>query len=44
MNNDSKQPAARNFSIAALIVALLACIATFLLGIVGGKRIYLIFC
>jgi len=36
MNNDSKQPAARNFSIAALIVALLACIATFLLGIVRG--------
>src|SRR5215207_3156927 len=36
MNNDAKQPAARNYSIAALIVALLACIATFLLGIVRG--------
>ncbi|MDQ3007868.1 MAG: GldG family protein, partial [Chloroflexota bacterium] len=36
MNHDTKQPAARNYSIAALIVALLACIATFLLGIVRG--------
>ncbi|HVF26340.1 MAG TPA: GldG family protein [Anaerolineales bacterium] len=36
MNDDSKQPTARNYSIAALIVALLACITTFLLGIVRG--------
>ena len=36
MKNDSKQSAARNYSVAALIVALIACIVTFFLGIVRG--------
>ena len=36
MKNDSKQSATRSYSIAALIVALIACIVTFFLGIVRG--------
>ncbi len=36
MKNDSKQSATRNYSVTALIVALLACITTFFLGIVRG--------
>ena len=36
MKNDTKQTASRNYSVAALIVALIACIATFFLGIVRG--------
>ena len=36
MKNDSKQSAGRNYSVAALIVALIACIVTFFLGIVRG--------
>ena len=34
MKNETKQTSARNYSVAALIVALLACIATFFLGVV----------
>jgi len=36
MKNDTKQTAARNYSVAALIVALIACIITFFLGVVRG--------
>jgi ABC-type uncharacterized transport system involved in gliding motility auxiliary subunit len=35
-NDTTKQTAARNYSVAALIVALLACIATFFLGVIRG--------
>ena len=34
--NDKNQSSARNYSIIALILALLACIATFFLGITRG--------
>lgn len=36
MKNDTKQPASRNYSVAALFVALIACILTFFLGVVRG--------
>lgn len=36
MKNETKQTAARSYSVAALIVALVACIATFFLGVVRG--------
>ena len=36
MKNDTKQTSARNYSIAALIVALIACIITFFLGVIRG--------
>ncbi|MCI0550100.1 MAG: Gldg family protein [Anaerolineae bacterium] len=36
MKNNTKQSAARNYSVAALIVALIACIITFFLGIIRG--------
>ena len=36
MKNETKQTSARNYSVAALIVALIACIATFFLGVVRG--------
>ena len=36
MKNDTKQSASRNYSVAALIVALIACIITFFLGIIRG--------
>ena len=36
MKNDTKQSAARNYSVAALIVALIACIITFFLGVIRG--------
>ncbi|HMD80304.1 MAG TPA: hypothetical protein VKE92_03285, partial [Anaerolineales bacterium] len=36
MKNVTKQTTARNYSVAALIVALIACIITFFLGVVRG--------
>lgn len=36
MKNETKQTSVRNYSVAALIVALIACIATFFLGVVRG--------
>src|SRR5215510_7557417 len=36
LKNNTKQPASRNYSVAALFVALIACIITFFLGVIRG--------
>jgi hypothetical protein len=36
MKTDTKQTSSRNYAVAALIVALIACIITFFLGVIRG--------